>query len=106
MNLLPLHLSPLTEFQFTCLLGIYTKVVPVMYQRMKPQNHPFLCLKPCNPVALMAQLLSGFGSKLRSTGLKPMPVRMFVIEVVHMQCSKLFKGLESGMISMVGSCAL
>ena len=37
---------------------------------------------------------SGCGSKLRGTGFEFRPCRIFVIDVVHMQCSQLFKGLE------------
>ena len=54
----------------------------------------------------MAQLLPGFGLNFRDTGVRPMPGRMFVIEVVHMQCSKFYKDLECGMLSIVGYCAL
>ena len=36
----------------------------------------------------------GRGLKLRGTGFESRPSRMFVIEFVHIQCSKLLKGLE------------
>ena len=44
---------------------------------------------------------SGCGSKRRGTGFESRPVRMFVIEVVHVQCSRLFKGLEYTGMPMV-----
>ena len=34
-------------------------------------------------------------------GLESRPGELFVIEVVHIRCSKLFKGLESAVLSMV-----
>ena len=37
---------------------------------------------------------SSCGSKLRGSGFESRSGRMCVIEVVHIQCSKLFKGLE------------
>ena len=49
------------------------------------------------PMAHLARL----GSKLRGTGFESRPGRMFVIGVVHIQCSNLFKGLECTVISMV-----
>ena len=39
-------------------------------------------------------------SKLRATGFKSWSGRMLVIEVVPIQCSKLFKGMESAVMSM------
>ena len=44
---------------------------------------------------------SGCGSKLRDTGLESQTGRVFVIGVVHIQGSKLFKGLEYAVLSMV-----
>ena len=55
-------------------------------------------IRPCFEPILMAQIPSGCGSKLRGTKLQHMPGRMFVIEVVHLQCSKLFNWLECGML--------
>ena len=40
------------------------------------------------------------GSKLRATGFKSWSGRMIVIEVVPIQCSKLFKGMEYAVMSM------
>ena len=42
-----------------------------------------------------------YGSKLRGTGLESRPGRIFIIEVVHIQCSKLFKGLECAELCIV-----
>ena len=44
---------------------------------------------------------SGCGSKLRGTAREFSPGRLFVIGVVHIQCLKLFKGLECIVLSMV-----
>ena len=44
---------------------------------------------------------SGCGSKLRGTVFESRPGRIFFIGVVHIQCSKLFKGLECAVLSMV-----
>ena len=46
-------------------------------------------------------LRSGCGSKLGGTGFKTRPGRIFVIEVVHIQYSKLFKCLEYAVLSLV-----
>ena len=40
------------------------------------------------------------GSKLRATGFKSWSGRMLVNEVVPMQCSKLFQGMECAVMSM------
>ena len=40
-------------------------------------------------------------SKLRGSGSKSRPGRIFVVEVVHIQCAKLYKGLECIVLSMV-----
>ena len=39
--------------------------------------------------------------KFRGTGFESRPDQWFVIEVVHKQCSELFKGLECAVLSMV-----
>ena len=44
---------------------------------------------------------SSCSSKIRCTEFESWSGRMFVIGVVHMQCSKLFKGLDYTMLSMV-----
>ena len=44
---------------------------------------------------------SGRNSKLRGTGFKSRSARMFVIEVCIIQCTKLSKGLECAVLSMV-----
>ena len=44
---------------------------------------------------------SGCGSKIRGTGFEFRSGRMFVIEVVHIQSFKLFKGLECAVLSIV-----
>ena len=43
----------------------------------------------------------GCGSKLRGTWLESRPSRLFVIEVVHVQCSRLLKGMYCVVLSMV-----
>ena len=40
-------------------------------------------------------------SKLKGTGLESRPVRMFVIEVVQIQCSKVFEVLECAGLVMI-----
>ena len=44
---------------------------------------------------------SGCGSKLGGTGFESRMGRMFVIEVVHIKCFKLFTGLECYVLYMV-----
>ena len=44
---------------------------------------------------------SGCGSRLSGTGFESRPGRIFVIEVPHIQCSKLFTSLECIVLSMV-----
>ena len=39
--------------------------------------------------------------ELRGTGFECRPCRIFVIDVVHIQCSKLFKSMECAVISLV-----
>ena len=39
--------------------------------------------------------------KLRSTGFESRPDRMFVIRVVHIKCSKLFKGLVYAVLAPI-----
>ena len=38
--------------------------------------------------------------EIRATGFESRPGRMFVIDIVHIQCSKLFKSLECTELSM------
>ena len=45
--------------------------------------------------------VSGCGPNLRGTELESWSCRMFVIDVVHIQCYKLFKGMECAVLSMV-----
>ena len=44
---------------------------------------------------------SGCGSRLSGTGFESRPGRIFVIEVPHIQCSKLFTSLECMVLSLV-----
>ena len=46
---------------------------------------------------------SGCGSKLKCTGFESWPDQMFLIGVGHIQCSKLFKGLECNVVSVYGT---
>ena len=46
-------------------------------------------------------ICSCYGSKLRCTRFKSLLGRMFAIEVVHIRCSKLFKGTECAVRSMI-----
>ena len=49
---------------------------------------------------------SDCGSKLKRTGFESRLCRMFAIEVAHIVCSKLFKGMERAVLSTMVLCII